>query len=116
MWHFAYKVTTERSVALLCNSQNFWLLSEKKEEVSQLIAARVASDNIYASIGRLGMTHPIGRSNKQEPTAAAGGKPQNYRSKMVRPKAVTKTGSYLRIINLWFSAQNRHLVLRTGKR
>jgi hypothetical protein len=32
---------------------------KKKEEVSQLIAARVALDSIYASIGRLGMTHPI---------------------------------------------------------
>ncbi|KAI2507535.1 hypothetical protein MHU86_6923 [Fragilaria crotonensis] len=61
------------------------------------------------------MTHPIGRSN-EAPTAAGGGKPQNYQSKMVRPKAVTKTGSYFRIINLWFSAQNRHLVLLTGKK
>jgi hypothetical protein len=92
-------------------------LQKKKEKASQLIAARVALDNIYASIGRLGMAHPIGRSNEQESTAAAGGKPQNYRSKTVRPKAVTKTGSYFRIINLWFSAQNRHLVLlSTGKK
>ena len=27
-----------------------------------------------------------------------------------------RTGSYFRAINLWFSAQNRHLVLRTGKK
>ena len=90
---------------------------KKKEDISQLIAARVASDKIYASIGRLGMTHPIGHSS-EESTGATGGvtKPQNYRSKMVRPKAVTKTGSYFRVINLWFSAQNRHLVLLTGKK
>ena len=62
------------------------------------------------------MTHPIGRSS-EESTGAAGGvtKPQNYRSKMVRPKAVTKTGSYFRVINQWFSAQNRHLALLIGK-
>jgi hypothetical protein len=35
------------------------------------------------------------------------GKAQNYRSKTTRPKAVTKTGSYIRIINL---------VLATGKK
>jgi hypothetical protein len=39
-----------------------------------------------------------------------------YRSKLVRPKAVTKTGSYFCAISLWFSAQNRHLVLATGKK
>jgi len=88
---------------------------KKKEDVSQLIAARVASDNIYASIGRLGMTQVTGRGTDEIP-AGGSSKPQNYRSKMIRPKAVTKTGSYFRIINLWFSAQNRHLVLLTGKK
>ena len=39
-----------------------------------------------------------------------------YRSKLVRPKAVTKTGLYFCAISLWFSAQNRHLVLATGKK
>ena len=36
--------------------------------------------------------------------------------KLVRPKAVTKTGSYFCAISLWFSPQNRHLVLLTGKK
>ena len=89
-----------------------------KEDILHLIAARVASDNIFASIGRLGMTHPIGRGSEESAGAAGGGtKPQqSYRSKMVRPKAVTKTGLYFRVINLWFSSQNRHLVLLTGKK
>jgi hypothetical protein len=84
---------------------------KKKLEVSQLIAARVASDHIYASLGpRFGM-HDSSITNNTSKK-----KTPNYRSKTVRPKAVTKTGSYFRIINLWFSAQNRHLVLRTGKK
>jgi hypothetical protein len=52
---------------------------------------------MYASIGRV----------VQEKRA--------YRSKLVRPKAVTETCSYFRAISLWFSDQNRHLVLATGK-
>jgi hypothetical protein len=36
--------------------------------------------------------------------------------KLVRPKAVTKTGSNFCAISLWFSAQNRHLVLPSGKK
>jgi hypothetical protein len=87
---------------------------KKKEEVALLIAAKIASDNIYASIGRLGMTMERdnaggGGRGKQRSSAA-------YRSKQVRPKAVTKTGSYFRAISLWFSSQNRHLVLATGKK
>ncbi len=72
----------------------------------------MTSDNIYASsIGRLGMQ----KAND------SGGylsrkKPPKYQSKTTRPKAVTKTGLYFRIINLWFSEQNRHLVLATGKK
>ena len=86
---------------------------KKKEEVALLIAAKVASDNIYASIGRLGMTM------ETDGAAADRGKKRSvaaYRSKLVRPKAVTKTGSYFRAISLWFSAQNRHLALATGKK
>jgi hypothetical protein len=83
-----------------------------KDEVALLIAARVTSDNIYASIGRLGMAQSDGSSKTVGVPATA--KKQSYRSKLVRPKAVTKTGSYFRAISLWFSPQNRHLVLLTG--
>ena len=96
---------------------------KKKQEVAQLIAARVASDNIYASIGRLGMHACKAGSSLAPPSTSSGTTTTtnkktapNYRSKTARPKAVTKTGSYFRIINLWFSEQNRHLVLRTGKK
>ncbi len=43
-------------------------------------------------------------------------KTPKYQSKTTHPKAVTKTGSYFRIINLWFSEQNQHLVFATGKK
>jgi hypothetical protein len=90
---------------------------KKKDEVSLLIAARVASDKIYASIGRLGMTR---NANCRDTTVVAinatAKKQRSYRSKLVRPKAVTKTGSYFRAISLWFSSQNRHLVLLRGKK
>ncbi len=97
---------------LFCASQKIsGYRQKKKQEVAQLIAARVTSDNIYASIGRLGM---------QKANDSGGDlsrkKPPKYQSKTTRPKAVTKTGSYFRIINLWFSEQNRHLVLATGKK
>jgi hypothetical protein len=59
---------------------------KKKEDVLQHIATRVASDNIYASIGRLGMTQVTGRGTDKIP-AGGSGKPQNYRSKIIRPKA-----------------------------
>jgi hypothetical protein len=90
---------------------DFWIAAKKKEEVALLIAASVASDNIYASIGRLGMT-----MERDGPVAAGGAEKRAYRSKLVRPKAVTKTGLYFCAISLWFSAQNRHLVLATGKK
>jgi hypothetical protein len=96
---------------LFCASQKIsGYRQKKKQEVAQLIAARVTSDNIYASIGRMGM------AKADDSCGDLPGKAQNYRSKTTRPKAVTKTGSYFRIINLWFSEQNRHLVLATGKK
>lgn len=88
--------------------------------MSLLIAARVASDDIYASIGRLGMTRnaecsntPVGAATLKNATAK---KQRSYRNKLVRPKAVTKTGSIFHAISLWFLPQNRHLVLLTGKK
>jgi hypothetical protein len=97
---------------LFCASQKIsGYRQKKKQEVAQLIAARVTSDNIYASIGRLGM-QKANDSGGDLPRK----KPPKYQSKTTRPKAVTKTGSYFRIINLWFSEQNRHLVLATGKK
>jgi len=94
---------------------------KKKEEVALLIAARIASDSIYASLGRLGMTTESDNGASAASCAAGGGGSKQrssaaYRSKQVRPKAVTKTGSYFRAISLWFSSQNRHLVLATGKK
>ena len=90
---------------------------KKKDEVSLRIAARVASDKIHASIGRLGMTRNANWSDTTEVAIYATAKKQrSYRSKLVRPKAVTKTDSYFRAILLWFSSQNRHLVLLTGKK
>lgn len=84
---------------------------KKKDEVSRLIAARVASDNIYASIGYLGM-----KCSAVVPSTSTAVKKKAYKSKLDRPKAVTKTGSYFRAISLWFSSQNRHVILRTGKK
>ena len=92
---------------------------KKKDEVALLIAAKIASDNIYASIGRLGMTVERDGSTAAVVATIGVGKQRSsaaYRSKQVRPKAVTKTGSYFRAISLWFSSQNRHLVLATGKK
>ena len=89
---------------------------KKKDEVSLLIAARVASDNIYASIGRLGMTRNDDSSAAVSTSLHATAKKTSYRSQLVRPKAVTKTGSYFRAISLWFSPHNQHLVLATGKK
>jgi hypothetical protein len=70
--------------------------------VAQLIAARVTSDNIYASIDQLLGAQKANNSGG----ALSRKKPLKYQSKTTRPKAVTKTGSYFRIINLWFSQQN----------
>lgn len=84
---------------------------KKKDEVSRLIAARVASDNIYASIGYLGM-----KCSAVVPSTSTAVKKKAYKSKLDRPKAVTKAGTYFRAISLWFSSQNRHMILRTGKK
>jgi hypothetical protein len=55
--------------------------------VAKLIAgACVTSDNINASIGRLGMP------KADDLCGDLPGKAQNYQSKTTRPKAVTKTG------------------------
>ncbi len=62
----------------------------------------------FVALRRLRMTYVTGRGTDKIP-ARGSSKPQNYRSKMIRPKPVTKTGSYFCIINLWFSAQNGHL-------
>jgi hypothetical protein len=90
---------------------------KKKDEVLLLIAARVASDMIYASIGRRGMHDD--KTSKDDGTTASTGKTSKkraYKSKLTRPQAVTKTGTYFRAISLWFAVENRHLVLATGKK
>ncbi|KAI2508593.1 hypothetical protein MHU86_5885 [Fragilaria crotonensis] len=71
---------------LFCASQKIsGYRQKKKQEVAQLIAARVTSDNIYASIGRMGM---------QKANDSSGDLPRKkapkYQSKTTRPKAVTK--------------------------
>lgn len=90
---------------------------KKKGEVLLLIAARVASDMIYASIGRRGMHDD--NTKKDDGTAASTGKTSKkraYKSKLTRPQAITKTGTYFRAISLWFAVENRQLVLATGKK
>ena len=76
-----------------------------------LIAAKVDSDNIYASSGQLGMTKE--RDGPVAGGGAGGAEKRAYRRKLVRPKAVTKTGLCFR--EFAFSAQNRHLVLATSE-
>ena len=78
---------------------------KKMDELALLIAAKIASDNIFASIGRRGMTTERDVSPAAAATSGVDGKQRStaaYRSKQVRPKAVTKTGSYFRAISLWF--------------
>jgi hypothetical protein len=99
----------------LCNAQDIRIPTKKKDEVSLLIAPCVASDNIYASIGRLGMAS-YDDSAAVSTSLQATAKKKSYRSKLVRPKAFTKAGSCFRAISLWFSPKNRHLVLATGKK
>ncbi len=93
------------NLMLFCSSHKIsGYRQKKKNEVSLLIAARVASDKIYAPIGCLGMTRNANCSNTTVVAINATAKKQrSYRSKLVRPKAVTKTGSYVRAISLWFS-------------
>ena len=91
---------------------------KKKAEVLLLIAACVALDVIYASIGRRGM-HDDNTNKDDGTTVVSTGKTSKkraYKSKLTRPQAVTKTGTYFRAISLWFAVENRHLVLATGKK
>ena len=53
---------------------------KKKQEVAQLIAAHVTYDNIYASIGRLGM------QKAKDSGVHLPGKPQNIEAKSPVPK------------------------------
>ncbi len=66
---------------LFCASQTISGYRQKKEQkVAQLIAARVTFDNIYASIGRLGM------QKAKDSGVHLPGKPQNIEAKSPVPK------------------------------
>lgn len=85
--------------------------NKSKAVMLELIAAKVLANKLYSSKGRLGMVD----DEEGEPSKKKI-KNKSYKSSLLRPRSVTKSGSYFRIISLWFAPQNRHHALHTGQK
>ena len=85
--------------------------NKSKAAMLELIAAKVLAIKLYGSKGRLGMVD----DEEGEPSKKKS-KTKSYKSSLFRPRSVTKSGSYFRIISLWFAPQNRHHALHTGQK
>ena len=79
--------------------------SKSKVLIAELIVAKVTAKQIYGSIGTLGMGDGATSTTKRAPKHRNGD----------LPKVVSKTGTYYRVITMWFHQDNRHLVLQTGR-